>query len=258
MAFTDIVQLMYDGSVKLVYKNSTHRYYANKTPCPGVTTIIGKTIAKPSLMTWPLSMALKHLQPKLPFVTEDDLKEAEKAHITARDKGGNTGSIVHSYIEKDITGEEYSLDEEPEEVRLAMQAFKNWRTESGMEILATEQVVYSKQYHYAGTFDAIARDKDGKHYILDFKTTNPSREAPEGVYGEYFVQLGAYLLAYQEQGGEHQIDGIMAVSVKKTGKYHTISNEQIGLTLEDARSMWLGCLLLHNKLKDIKKALGGK
>lgn len=262
MAFNDIEQTIYGGTVNLVYKDKSHRYYANGKAVTGVTTILGRVLAKPGLMTWPLDLAIKHIRTCLPVVTEHDLEVAAKAHITARDKGGNTGSIVHSLIEQDIMGKEPNYSGESEEVQLAMKAYHDWKKDSGLEILATEQVVYSKDFHYAGTYDAIVRDKDGKQYLLDFKTTNASREAPEGIYSEYFVQLGAYAGAHYEQAladeVDMHIDGLMVVSVKKTGVYHVKTNEDVGLSVEEAIDLWLNCLNLHNKMIDLKKALGGK
>lgn len=266
MAFSDITKPAYNGEHEIVYKNASHRYYVDGKIKQGVTTTIGKVLAKPSLMLWPLDMAIKHLQTKLPVITQDDLEEAKKAHITARDKGGNTGSIVHELIEAKINGVELPDVEQTDEVVLALKAFDEWNKDYSPEFVATEQIVYSKELDYAGTFDAVVRI-GGKTYLCDFKTTNPSREAPNGIYAEYFVQLGAYLLAYNEQREYEKgvtdnelvdIDGLMVVSIKKNGIYDVVTNDSIDLSIEDCLSLWKSVKYLATNMDIIKKKLGGK
>lgn len=78
MAFGDKVLTLYDGSIRLDYKNNTHRYYVRervnydlpetnpkawgKIIYPkGTTTLLGDTLEKKGLMTWALGMAMKEL-----------------------------------------------------------------------------------------------------------------------------------------------------------------------------------------------------
>jgi hypothetical protein len=78
MAFKDITKVMYDGKVKIDYKDKAHRYYARprvnwdlpeddpkawgKIMYPkGTTTLMDETLEKKGLMQWPKQVALREL-----------------------------------------------------------------------------------------------------------------------------------------------------------------------------------------------------
>lgn len=78
MAFKDIIKVLYNGSIKLDYKDKAHRYYARerinwdlpaddakawgKIMYPkGTTTLLGDTLEKKGLMQWPKNLALRQL-----------------------------------------------------------------------------------------------------------------------------------------------------------------------------------------------------
>jgi hypothetical protein len=78
MAFKDITKVLYDGRIKVDYKDKTHRYYArkridwekdesdpkawSKVIYPkGVTTLMGDTLEKSGLMNYSLTKALAYL-----------------------------------------------------------------------------------------------------------------------------------------------------------------------------------------------------
>lgn len=93
MAFKDITKLMYpneDGqhTIKLDYKDKSHRYYIrrrknfdlpednpkawDKAERPkGTTTLLGDTLEKKGLMTWPMNMALTELFGYYNFITDE-------------------------------------------------------------------------------------------------------------------------------------------------------------------------------------------
>lgn len=263
MASADINVTLYNGNHEVVFKNGNHRYYVNGTAKWGVTTAIGKVIAKQGLMTWAMDMALKYIQTKLPVVTQADLDEAAQAYVKRRDHGADTGSIVHELAESLLLGKDYDVGQYPREVQLAMGAFETWVSASKPEVIAVEQVVYSERLDYCGTFDSILRIK-GKVYLCDLKTTNASREAPEGVYGDYFIQLGAYLDAYNEQriyeeahGGSNlvPIDDVMIISCKKNGVLHTKSASDIGLSVDNCIDLWESVWHLAQSMDRVKKLL---
>lgn len=270
MANQDSSTALYNGLHTASFKNSTHRYYVDGKLKPGVTTIMGKVLAKPDLMLWPLNMAMRYLEGKLPAITEADLLEARQAHIKRRDAGAGTGTLVHEIVEKlllDPTIPAYkqmeALGIDNDEVLLAAHAFESWAALVRPHTTAVEQVVYSHTQKYAGTFDSIL-EIDGKVYLCDLKTTNASKSAPRGVYAEYFIQLGAYYYAYEEQrqyeiahGGTAlvSIDDLMVISCRKDSKVDTCTATQLGLTLEQCMQLWTSTLFLHNGLADVKKKL---
>jgi hypothetical protein len=265
MANQDTEITLYNGRHTAIFKNSTHRYLIDGQLKPGVTTIMSKVLAKPGLVLWPLNMALAELKTKLPTLTQADLDEAAKAHVKKRDAGADTGTIVHELVEKVLLGILPMYDSHPPEVEAALSAFMAWTTAIAPSTVAVEQVVYSEKYDYCGTFDSILAI-DGKNYLCDLKTTNASREAPEGIYADYFIQLGAYLEAYTEQRlfemkyfGKTElvpIHDVMVISCKKNGKVHTKTGHEVGLTTAACRSLWKATLLLYRTQDKTKKRLG--
>lgn len=78
MAFKDITRVLYDGRIKVDYKDGIHRYYARKRinwDLPetdknawskvlypsGVTTLMGDTLEKSGLMNYAMTQAMKYL-----------------------------------------------------------------------------------------------------------------------------------------------------------------------------------------------------
>lgn len=273
MANTDIETTLYNGRHKVIFKNGSHRYYINGKAVQGVTTVLGKVLAKPGLMLWPLNMAIRHLTDKMGsgehvLIGRDDLEDARNAHIKRRDAGADTGTIVHSLVEAMLaTGNMsrfYPL--ESEEVRNAARGFQNWHDAVSPKTIAVEQLVYSEQENFAGTFDSILQIGD-KNYLCDLKTTNASRDAPKGVYADYFIQLGAYFFAYEEQrkyemlnGGTSLagIDDLMILSCRKDGSVDVVSASELGLTPEGCANLWLCTISLHRGLTGLKDRLGIK
>lgn len=228
----------------------------------GVTTILGATLAK-DLVGWALSEFEKALlEHEGEAITAELLIDNKWASNKKRDKGADVGSQVHALIEKFsnevIAGRTLSMQipEDPQVVK-AWAAFLDWFAREDPVPLATEEPVYSEKYRYAGCLDAIYRWKD-KNWLVDVKTTNASRSAPKGVYPEMFWQTAAYALAYKEQGGVHQIDGLMILSVKKNGKVDVVTNEDVGISMEEATGAWLSVLRIWALKNRLSKALGGR
>lgn len=158
MAFKDITKVLYDGKIKLDYKDKAHRYYVrtridfdlpesdpkawSKVVYPkGTTTLIGDTLEKKGLMTWPLGLAIRELFGFYDFkddegnqrigysegvgtlwdgdnlVTGDkksvlaQISSANKAWVRAQKKGADIGSVVHDAIEHFIKGTDFDIAE---------------------------------------------------------------------------------------------------------------------------------------------------
>lgn len=231
----------------------------------GVTTIIGKVIAK-DLMGWAVTCAIEYLTPKLPVITEKDLEDASHEYENRRDSGASTGSEAHAMVEHFLKGEPVDIGTATEEARNAYNAFVEWFNKVKPEVINVEEVIYSAEYDYPGTYDCMLKI-DEKVYLCDLKTTNSSRRAPKGVYAENFIQLGAYANAHDEQreyeeknGGTKllPIEGLMVISAKKNGVLDIIINEDLELTLIDCKEMWKKVCNLYNFLEFTLKKLGGK
>lgn len=270
MASSDSTSLLYSEETKIVYKDALHRYYVDNALTPSVTTVLSAILAKPDLMLWPLNLALKHLQAVLDEprqITQADLNTARVAHIQKREKGSNTGTAVHALVEKrlqiPLNAGQLNYDHLPFEVALAAQAFESWYKSVKPKVIATEQVVYSRIWKYAGTYDSILK-MDGKTYLCDLKTTNASKAAPKGIYPEHYIQLGAYYEAYEEQRQYEgkktklkQIDDLMIISAKKDGVVDTLTLSSLNMSPADAAAMWRSVHHLYVQLKQLKKHIGG-
>lgn len=269
MASEIIERKLYNGLYHMVHNPNARgrapRYKVNEQEKPkGVTTIMGQTLAK-DLMQWAVDCACEYLTAKLPVITEDDLKEAADEYKHRRDAGAGTGTEAHAMVENYLKKAPIP-GKVSEEARNAYGAFVKWFEAVKPEVINVEEVIYSQTFKYAGTYDCMLK-VDGKVYLCDLKTTNVSRKAPNGVYAENFVQLGAYALAHEEQrefeeengGSELQkIDGLMVISAKKNGKLDIVTNEDVGLTLDDCSSMFKRVINLYQFMTFTTAQLGGK
>lgn len=258
-----------------IYANTVHikhdpnargrapRYLVNGTEKPkGVTTILGQTLAK-DLMDWAVSCSIDYLRTKLPVVTEEDLKVASKAYTVKRDAGADTGTEAHALVENHLKGRDVSLEGVSKEAENAFGAFMDWYTNVPIKVINVEEVIYSAEYKFAGTYDCML-EIDGKVYLCDLKTTNTSRKAPKGVYAENFVQLGAYAMAHEEQrkfelanGGTKlvEIEDLMVISAKKNGALDIVTASDMGLDVKECGEMFKRTINLYNFLQYVSKKL---
>lgn len=270
MASELITRDLYNGKYHMVHNPNARgrapRYRVNDTKPKGVTTILGKTLSK-DLMDWAVSCAMEYLREKLPVVTEDDLKVASQEYGRKRDAGAGTGTEAHALVEDFLKGRkpDKSIRRSVEAIN-AYNAFVTWFGETTPDVLNVEEVIYSETFEYAGTYDCMLK-LDGKNYLCDLKTTNSSRKAPNGVYAEYFVQLGAYSMAHEEQrqyeesnGGSLlvPIDDLMVISAKKDGKMDIVTASELGLTVEQCGTQFKNVVGIHNFLSDTTGKLGGR
>lgn len=285
MSSNNLTINLYGGKYTGAFTAGNHRYKINNAYKKGVTTILGASLAKPGLALWPLNEALKSLgaiwdeqthqwyssMPGGLIITDDDINKAAKAHTVRRDKGADTGSEAHSAVETFLKGNDINQLLSPEASK-AYEGFKAWY--NGLvdrSPIGVERVVYSEKYDYCGTYDSLLRI-NGKVYLCDLKTSNPSRTAPEGVYPEAFIQLGAYLQAYNEEreylkdvmsaeqleANYPLVDDVMVISCKKDGRVHTKTGFEVGLSMSSATNLWLGVHTVYNGMETLKAQLGGK
>lgn len=157
MAFKDSVTVMYDGSVRIHYLDGPHAYYrqdrinpalpetddkawGKKIRLKGTTTLLGDTLEKKGLMTWPLGVALRELFGFYDFTSDDGRKltgfskglgtvwegddqvaefskekalpwvlSASKAWQRKQKTGSDVGSLVHDAIEQYTLGTPFEL-----------------------------------------------------------------------------------------------------------------------------------------------------
>lgn len=101
--------------------------------------------------------------------------------------------------------------------------------EGALRVWGVEQLVHSRKFFFSGRFDSILEfvkpftwrgyTIDTGVFITDFKTSNPSRDYPMGVYPNYLPQTGLYDVAYCEEHPEikDRITGHLILGSSKIG-----------------------------------------
>lgn len=174
-------------------KRSGSRFYVNpetKEKVPGVTSVVGM-LPKDFLKFWAAKLvaeqAVENIGSVVGMIANGDkvgavdyLKRAPSRNTSG---AADVGTEVHSLTEAIARGEDIGRvhpDFEP-----YVNHFRSFLDEFSPEYLHIEETVWSDTYHYAGSFDAIARIGDDV-VIVDTKTTK------SGVHAEVALQLAAY------------------------------------------------------------------
>jgi hypothetical protein len=196
--------VLYDGDVVLEFDEAKHVYTLQPSGLvvPS-TTAITKVIDKPALVAWSANetaeYARKILKPGKAYserALNAILDAAKNARLATSEEALKVGTQVHEWTEefarRSIAGEDESppLPRHPH-ARLACQAFIEWVKEHNVKFIQAEVKVYSRDYHYSGTYDLLAI-VDGLLSIVDYKSS-------KRIYDEYVMQGSAYAYAYEEE-----------------------------------------------------------
>jgi hypothetical protein len=173
---------------------------------PSVTTILGM-IAKPALISWAARIGAEAVRDWLAelegsTVTVDaDLIDrlysiACNTHTEAKERAAEKGSAVHDAIHQYHENFFEADVPQDEEAARAWHAFLDWLDGSGLEVVATEQMVVGPKARYAGRYDLLMREKrhPSLHWVVDIKTSG-------GVYVEHVLQNAAYATAVRADRG---------------------------------------------------------
>jgi len=215
------------GDTTLRFHEEAHKYEASTKdgflPVPGVTTVCGMK-NKPFLVPWGAKTCADWLQENwkkfliIPGPDEDELalelcKEMKGAHKRIVTKAADSGTVAHEWIEKFIKMQVTEpVDIEDESALKAIWAFLKWWNSHEIKVIASEELVFSKDNWYAGTMDLMA-EIDGVLTLADFKTSS-------NIYPDMAVQLGAYRLAYGEMGNPLPEEKLI-INIQKNGSLQT-------------------------------------
>lgn len=169
-------------------------YVKEEITLPSVTTILGIMDKSSALMGWATKCMQDYIIEKhQEYESIEELAKDARFNYKEMSKTAlNIGSEVHRLIEIYIkTGKDTSFQNLPEEVENAFIAFLEWEKENVSEWIDSEQEIYDINIGYAGTLDAVMKHKNGKIYVVDFKSS-------KAVYDEYKYQLSAYYEAYNQ------------------------------------------------------------
>ena len=126
---------------------------------------------------------------------------AIKAPTEYKERAGDIGSRAHEWIERKNAG--LPLPELTDDIRVSIGSYHQWEEQVGLEIIDNEKQVYSAEYEYAGTIDAIARTRSGDLCVVDYKTGSV-------VGRESALQLAAYAQEHNEMYGTAIREGVIA------------------------------------------------
>lgn len=153
------------NKIHITFNEATHKYLVDGMPVQSVSNIL-----KP-LTYW----------------------EYKNAPQEALEIGISFGKEVHKLLE-DYENQKWN-DEMISQLRplheRIISNYIKWKSENGLEHLASELQIYNHNDNYIGTIDAVYYDKENdKILIVDFKTSKEIKE-------HYLYQLGLYKDAFR-------------------------------------------------------------
>jgi len=172
------------------------RYKIDDVEYPSPTEVLG-ILDKPALKQWAVNMAILYVEEHQE--EENVLQDAKYEWRNVSAEAMDIGSEIHNIIEQYIKSGKDTVGQLRPEVENGFLAFLEWEQENIDTWIKSEFNVVSKLHCYAGTLDAIAKMKDGKIRVIDFKSS-------KGFYDGYGKQICAYKLAAEEMGNG-PIDG---------------------------------------------------
>lgn len=202
----------------LTFYSRSHRYKLDGQWIPGVTTILGKGIAKPFLIDWAAGEVARFAADNLSVLEALDDADArydllKTAHNRHRDKAAVRGTDIHALAEKILHGQEAEI---PEHLTGYVEGYVRFLDQWQPTPVLTERPCASRKGWYAGTPDAVVTLPDGERLLMDWKSG-------KNVYGETALQLAAYRNAefyLHDDGTEQpmpQVDSLAVVHITPTG-----------------------------------------
>jgi hypothetical protein len=136
--------------------------------------------------------AVDALQKKYPA-----FKAARFAHYNAKNDAADKGTDMHAELEKyvklmvqDQGGKPHLMNGYEHK---AVEAFATWAVERIEKFLLSEAHCYSERLWVGGITDCLAKMKDGRLAVIDFKSSK------DAYFGQ-FVQAAGYALQLEEKG----------------------------------------------------------
>ena len=220
---------LYGGKVELSFDSSRHIYFVDSKIVYGVTSIVD-ILNKPALLYWAVNQAVDFLRANWqPGKAYDEvqikglLEDAKKAHQIKKDKTADVGTMIHDWLESYVKAriEKKPVPKRPinKKMQNAIDGFFNWAKKNKVQLIASEQKIYSRKFKYAGTFDLDAM-VNGKRTIIDFKTG-------KALYPEMFLQAAAYLQAKEEEIGKKYDGGVIILRLSQEDKEKEIVSFEV-------------------------------
>jgi hypothetical protein len=234
-----------------------HWYTYNDAKLAGVTTVLGKVVAKPALIGWAAKSVAAFVADN-PIEVEalrsagrermiDELKEAP---YRERDAAADRGTEIHGYAERLVKGEEVEV---PPALARYVDSYIRFLDEWKPRPVLVEASVANLQWGYAGQLDLAADLPNGERALLDLKSG-------KGIYADHAPQVGAYRNAeiyLDDEGNERSLTdlGITSsyiVHVRADG-YDVIP---VNSEVDGSYKAFLHYLWLYRRLDEMPSWLG--
>lgn len=197
----------------------------------GVTTVVG-ILNKPALVPWANRIGLQGI--------EVGRYVDDKADI---------GTLAHAKIIGELTGQEVDVsDYSQQQIDAADNAclsFYEWQRTHDLIIKEAEKALVSEKHKFGGQFD-IYGQINGTTELLDLKTGS-------GIWEEHYYQLGGYLLLLEEHHYPVGLIRILNIPRSENENFQEITLS--GRMMELAKEMFLDCLSIYNRKKEVKKLM---
>ena len=179
---------------RLKFNPGRHTYTLDGKPIPGVTTTIRKSTDKPALVgaaARETALWAVHHYGLVGELGEDKWVAACKAAYRDQwNAAGKRGTLLHEAARQLVAGDPITPvgaegNQWPDDVIRSAEQLAKFMDEWDAEPLISERPVYHSEHRWAGTLDLVAKVRDGRVLLLDYKTGS-------GVYPEASMQLAAY------------------------------------------------------------------
>jgi hypothetical protein len=206
----------------------------------GVTSVLKMWGDPGSLVNWAANQAVDAIE------RGEAPEEARKAHLKVRDSAGDKGKIVHGQLEELL-----NLWIAEGQMRLSddkvINSVLEWMRSEGYTPVRSEVAVYNLDLWYGGIFDAVV-EKEGKRYILDFKTSG-------SVQTKFFYQCGAYSLAIKDMKKEAEIGGVIIVHIPKGLSFNPEKNVYVRYDIEELENAFKNILAVYKLDQEVNKLI---
>jgi hypothetical protein len=161
------------------------------------------------------------------------------------------GTLAHKLIEQhlsqklgtDLDLTEFKKDYTKNQIDQAENSFLSyleWEKLHEITPLVLEAKLVSEKYRYGGTIDFYGVI-DGKLEVMDFKTGS-------GLYDEYIIQIAGYAGLVEENMKKPERLRLFRIPRTEDETY----NEKIIMNWDSAFQIFLDCLDIYNRKKDLK------
>jgi hypothetical protein len=245
----------------MITRSADHRYTYEGVTYPGVTGILQVLDKSGPLMSWAAKQTAEAAVRMLPDGTlgsliatvgpEGAIKALTSRSSWQRDEAAALGTDVHHMADLLITGQ--TLPDMTPTTKGRVEHYARWWEASGWTLRLSEAMLVNPDpvCGFGGTFDLLARDRDGRTVLADIKTG-------KAVYHEAVLQLAAYGMGRFVQPAEVTMTPPKVYPLPLIDRYvilHVTADEcrEVEIDVGTAeRSAFLACRELHGWRESMK------